>query len=313
MRKRIFWAIKLLITAVILYILVYTIKLDAIIEAIRNADKKPVYIALALIPVNLLLQAVKWRILLTSLKPSAKWFEVFSSLLVGFTLGLVTPGRIGEYSRAFAVKDTNPLQVLGISLADKFYNLACTALFGGLAIFTLPGMVLQQNLYIIITSILLYSFGAFIIIYLALHPGFIRGLLYSFSLMIPKRDKLKALISCLDGITQKRARTVFLLSIAFFLTFITQFYLLATAFSDLAFIDGIRGLPAIIFTKTFLPISLGGLGVGELASVQFLSLFKVEPEDALNASLVLFAFNVLMPGLVGIFFIPQLRFNKEKK
>ena len=312
-RKRIFWVIKLLIALIILVVLVSTIKREAIIEAWLNADKTGVIAALSLLPVNLLLQAVKWRLLLTTLKPNTSTVEVVGSLLVGFTLGLATPGRVGEFARAFAVRDRNPLQVMGLSLADKFYNLACAALFGGIAILTLPGMILQQNVYIIISSGLLYLIGAFIIVYLAAHPGFIRGLLYSISLMLPKRDKLKAIITCLDGITPQRARIVFLLSMLFYFTFIVQFFFLANAFSDLTFIDGIRGLPAIIFTKTFLPISIGGLGVGELAAVRFLSLFRVEAAAAFNASMILFTMNVLAPGIVGIFFIPRLRFNRGEK
>jgi uncharacterized protein (TIRG00374 family) len=310
-QKRIFWIIKVAITIFILAILINTIKPREIISAFRGAERAPMVIAFALLPLNLILQIVKWRILLKSLKPTTSNSQVVESLLVGFTLGLATPGRLGELARAFAVRDCEPLQVMGLSLADKFYNLACIALFGGLGILTLPGMVLQQNLYIIISCAVFYAIGAFVIIYLAVHPGFIRGLLYSISLMLPIRKKLQSLIRCLDGLTQERARLVLLISILFYFTFIAQFFILTQAFSQLSPVDGFRGLPAIIFTKTFLPISIGGLGVGELASVRFLSLFKVQAVAAFNASLLLFTINVLIPGIVGLFFIPKLKFLRS--
>jgi uncharacterized protein (TIRG00374 family) len=312
-RKKIFWLLKLIITIFILVILVNIIKPDEILNALKNARRGPVLFALALLPVNMALQVIKWHILLRTLKQESSLYEAISSILVGFTLGLATPGRLGELARAFAVKDRNPVQIIGLSLADKCYNLACIALFGGLGILTLPGMVLEQNLFLQISSSILYLIGALIVVYLALHPGFIRGILYSISLMLPKRDKIKALITSLDGITTANARTVFIISILFYFTFIMQFFALTNAFDNLAFLDGIRGLPVIIFTKTFLPISIGGLGVGELAAVRFLNLFRVQAAAAFNASLILFTFNVLAPGLIGLVFIPKLRFSEGNK
>ena len=308
-KKHMFWAVKILITLAILVILIYTIEPDKIRLALKNARKEWVLLAAALLPLNIAVQFWKWRILLKTLKPDIGSMEVFSSLLVGFTLGLATPGRMGEIGRAFAIRDSEPIRIMGLSLTDKFYNLGCIALFGGLAILILPGMVLQQNVYIIISSAVIYLIGTYIVIYLLFHPGFVRGVLYSISLMLPKRDKLKALISCMDGISQRTARIVFLLSASFYLTFITQFFVMTRAFSNLSVWDGVRGLPAIVFTKTFLPVSIGGLGIGELASVQYLSLFKVEAAAAFNASMVLFSINVLLPGIIGFIFIPKLRFN----
>ena len=311
-RKKIIWIAKFIITGLILFVLVNTVKLDSIVEAIRNANKVNVFLALGLVPVNLFLQALKWRLLLNTIIDRVKIIDVAASILVGFTLGLVTPGRLGEFARGFAVKGAPPIKVVGLSIIDKFYNLACTALAGGLAVITLPGMILQQNSIMIASAAILYALGAIIIIYLSLHPGFIRGVLYSISLMLPKRDKVKAFIECFDGISPKRAKLVLAISFLFYLTFITQFFLLVNAFDFLPVIEGIRGLPAIIFAKTFLPISIGGLGVGELASVRFLGLFDIDAAAAFNASLILFSFNVLAPGLAGIVFVPRLRFNGNK-
>ena len=304
---------KILITMAILTVLIYTIEPEKIKAALKNARKEWVLLAAALLPLNIALQYWKWKILLRTLKPEISFSEVFSSLLVGFTLGLATPGRMGEVGRAFAIRDSEPLRIMGLSLTDKFYSLGCTALIGGLAILILPGMVLQQSGYIIISSAIIYLVGTYVVLYLFLHPGFVRGIFYSISLMLPKRDKIKGLISCLDGISPKKARTVFMLSVLFYLTFITQFYMMTRAFSDLSLWNGFRGLPAIVFTKTFLPVSIGGLGVGELASVQFLSLFKVEAAAAFNASMILFSINVLIPGIVGFLFIPKLRFSRGEK
>jgi len=310
-KKRILWTVKILISIVIIAVLVNTIRLDKIFDALKNAEKDWVLLAVILLPLNIALQFAKWRLLLSTLKEKVPFWEVLSSLLVGFTLGLATPGRMGEVGRAFAVRNSEPLAVMGLSLADKFYNLACIALFGGMAIITLPGLLGEWSTMLKISTGIAYIIGAFIILFLAIHPGFVRGILYSISLMLPKRDKMKALTNCLDGITRKRAMLVLFLSMLFYATFVVQFFALANAFSELKFIDGIRGLPAIVFTKTFVPISIGGLGIGELASVQFLSMFRVEAVSAFNASLILFTINVLFPGILGFAFIPKLKFTRN--
>lgn len=310
-RKNLFWAIKILITLIILYVLVKKIEPAAIFEALRNAKGGYVLLAALLFPVNIALQYLKWRLLLTTLKPRTGFLEVLGSLLVGITLGLATPGRLGELGRMFAVRGVDRLQVLGLSLVDKFYSLVCIAIFGGLSVMTLPGMALDMNIYLIVSLGIFYTVGVFIILYLAAHPGFVRGAFYSISLMLPKREKMKALIACLDGITPIRARLVLGVSALYFFTYIMQFYFLARSFSGLAFLNGMRGIPAIIFTKTFLPISIGGLGVGETVSVYTLNLFDVDSAAAFNASLTLFALNVLLPGIMGFFFIPRLNFKRR--
>jgi len=311
-RIRIYWGLKLLITVFILAVLVKTIKFSEVLSALSKAEKGGMAAALSLLPLNLALQTVKWGILLKTLKRPIKAVDIFASLLVGFSLGLVTPGRLGEFGRAFAVKGAQPIQVAGLSVVDKFYNLVCIAIIGGIGILTLPGMILQQAVPMIISAVIVYLAGSFAAFFLALHPGFIRGVIYSISLILPKREKMKALIECFDGITRQKAAVIMIISMLFYATFILQFFILVNSFGDLKIIDGIRGLPAIIFAKTFLPVSVGGLGVGELASVRLLEIFNLEAAAAFNASLTLFTINVLTPGILGLFFIPKLKFKPQK-
>ena len=312
-KKKLYFAVKILISAAIILILIYTIKLETILEALANARRQGLIWAAALLPINLGLQFIKWRLLLRTVKMKPLFWEVMGSILVGFTLGLATPGRVGEFGRAFAVREIEPLKVVGLTIIDKFFNMACIAIFGGLGILILPGMILQQNVYIVISSVVVYLLGVFILVFILTHPAGVRGVLYSISLMLPKREKMKTLISCLDGINQYRARVLLGVSILFYFTFIGQFFLLVNSFGNLNLLEGFSGLSAIIFTKTFLPISVGGLGIGELAATRFLSLFRVEAAAAFNASLILFALNVLTPGLIGFLFIPRLKFGRNGK
>ena len=61
------------------------------------------------------------------------------------------------------------------------------------------------------------------------------------------------------------------------------------------------------FVKTLLPIALGDLGIRESAAVEFFSYINVKNTTAFNASIMLFAINVLFPSVVGLFFVLKNR------
>jgi len=54
------------------------------------------------------------------------------------------------------------------------------------------------------------------------------------------------------------------------------------------------------------PVTIGGLGIREGAAVLFFSRFGVQESSALGAALLLFAINILIPGLCGLAFIHHI-------
>jgi len=62
-----------------------------------------------------------------------------------------------------------------------------------------------------------------------------------------------------------------------------------------------------LFTKSALPIAIGDLGLDQFASIQFFGAFGVSEAAAFNASILMFAFNVLIPSLLGILFVGKLQ------
>ncbi|MBU1881561.1 hypothetical protein KKA08_05960, partial [bacterium] len=73
----------------------------------------------------------------------------------------------------------------------------------------------------------------------------------------------------------------------------------------------VRASAATLFTKAALPISIGGLGVGETASVGFFKIFEVSQAAAFNSSVMLFSMNVLFPAILGFFIMLKLRIVPE--
>ncbi len=306
-RLRFLFGIKILLTLAVLGLLVFTIHPQEIFRAVRGARYPLVLASLALVLPSLGLRALKWGYLLRQVKPTARVSEICNTLLVGFTFAVITPGQVGEFGRAFFITGRPRLELIGLSFIDKLYDLLAIILCGSLALLLLPGLVLGGNNYLFISCCLLVLLFWAILILLVLSPRWIRDLLYAVNVMLPYRDKIKIVLSGMDPIWRKQSLILFGLGMAHYLVSLVQFYLLVLSFESVSIFDSFRATGATIFVKAALPISIGGLGVGETASVGFFRLFGVSKAAAFNGSLVLFSMNILLPALIGVLVLLRLR------
>ena len=107
-KDRIVWIVKLALALLFLYVLIHNISFDAISLAFAGAYMPYIFAALLLLPLNIWLQYRKWAVMLRSVYPSVPASEVRSSLLLGFSFGLATPARIGEFGGT-----VQPVQIMG--------------------------------------------------------------------------------------------------------------------------------------------------------------------------------------------------------
>lgn len=306
-RARIFFWVKIFLTVSVLGLLIVTIKPAEILGSFQGARYPLVFISLALVIPNLGIRAVQWGYILKRVKPDIRPAEIASTLLVGFTFAVVTPGQLGEFGRAFFISGRPRLELIGLSFIDKLYNLLMIVLFGSLGILLLPGLVLGGNAYVFISSCILIAILWVMLLAAVMSPRWIRDLLYAVNVMLPYRDKIKVVIGALDPIYRKHSLVLASLAASHYLISITQYYLLVKSFQFVGIFDAFRAAAATLFTKAALPISIGGLGVGETASVGFFRIFEVAKAVAFNSSMMLFSMNVLLPAVIGLFILLKLR------
>jgi glycosyltransferase 2 family protein len=303
---------KVLLTVGVLALLVFTIHPREILRAVAGANMSLVLSSLIMVAPSLTLRAMKWGYLLRRVKPEVRIREVWATLLIGFTFGVVTPGQVGEFGRAFFISGRPRLELIGLSFIDKLYNLLAIVLFGSVALLFLPGLVWGGNEYIFASCCVLVILLWAGLILMLLSPRWIRDLFYAINVMLPYRDKVKVLLSGLDPIHQRQSIVLSILGIAHYLVSILQFYLLVLSFQPALFWDSFRAAAATIFVKAALPISIGGLGVGETASVAFFRIFGVDKAAAFNSSVMLFSMNVLLPAVIGFLVLLRLRIVPEE-
>jgi len=299
--------LKLAIASLLLFVLIHNIKIENIQSALKHANFAFISLAGLLIIPNLIVQTLKWHYLLKLCKPNATHFEAAKSLLAGFTLGFITPGRIGEFGRAIFVKDCNRLQVLGLTMVDKLFSISIVFLMGTIALFLFWGVKLRSELIGLWLAIALAAL--FLVASLVLFPDRLRNILDKIKLRLPFKEKSDLLLSGLDNFRRRQAVRLLGLNFIFYIIFVTQFYFLLSAFETIQWIDGYLVVASTTVAKSLLPISFGDLGIRETAAIYFVSQIGVQASTAFNASIFMFLINIVLPSSIGFSLLMTEKMN----
>src|ERR1035437_6273455 len=126
--------LKIVIAGGLLTYLVFKVDVAEIMGALRNANITLIVITALLAFLNIYLQFLKWKITCSYLLNETSNKKILLSLFYGFSGGVFTPARIGEYfGRAAAFKDKPVLKTAVATFVDKWFPLMVVAGFGSLA------------------------------------------------------------------------------------------------------------------------------------------------------------------------------------
>lgn len=264
----------------------------------RNLHSGWLAIAVVLIPINIGLQFLKWHALLRLARPQCPAQVSLYSLFAGFPLGLLTPGRWGELGRAIYVPQLPKDDVFIMSAIDKIHAMLVNAWVGGLALVYLMNENLVSGRW---RWLAWFATIAFLVL--------------SITLLLPSQFcRWKKVLRCL-GLKEERAGTeewqvaapqliaIYLYSFLFVVIYCIQMAVLVRGFCAVEFMPALAGAAAVFFLKNALPFTIGELGVREGLAVYFFTGLNVPAAAALQASLILFLFNLVLPALAGLLWI----------
>jgi len=309
-QRIVFFAFKIVVAILVLFVLVRRIQMDQLSAAIAEASVALIGAACLLLFVNIYFQYLKWRLVVHRENDGIPGRRIFYSLFVGMALGLATPGRLGDFGRTFFVKDADWARLLGLLMIDKVITLAVLYFVGIIGLSHFISMNMHPYVWapIFIMAMLLVS----AVLLFLLRPALLRHFAARYHGAAHKFAALEKLVSGIELATPHFTFRLFLYTVLQTLTYCTQFVLLIFAFRPIAVIEGYLAAFAVMFTKSLLPISLGDLGIRESASVYFFGQFGVPHAAAFNASLLLFVINILAPSLVGLGLFMLKRLNMKK-
>lgn len=304
---------KILVSVLVMIMLIKRVQTSEILSAFESAKLFCIFTALALLIPNIYIQYIKWRYLVRLVRPDVPNREVMQSLLAGFTFGFITPGRLGEFGRAFFISDCSWVKLLGVAFLDKLFAMAVVIFWGAIGLLFFISR--QLYLYTMVPVILFTLIALLVIYYILFHPEIIKSFLYSLNIILPFRDKIKILMSSLDNFHKRQAIILTVLNFSFYFIFLIQFYILVCAFEPAPIFKSSLAIFSTMLVKSMLPISLGDLGIRESAAVFFFGKIGILHSTAFNASILLFLINLLIPSLVGLFLVLRhgLVFQKNNK
>lgn len=256
------------------------------------------------------LQYIRWAILARQAGEGVTSSDIRKSYWVGFTLGLITPGRIGQFGRALALHNCSLSRAIGVSAMERGYSAITINGFGLLAIVLLPwlGWMPPYALPGVWTRGIVVILGLLLLV-LGIFPRSMFKPLNWIASKLPFREKLERAIEVLKPAGPARGALYLLLSIAAIVSALLQFVLLLRAMgaTSVPIFAGMLAALLTFFLKGALPISIGSLGVGEWTAIYCFKGLGVQPSVSVAASLLLFTINVFIPSLIGLPFITSLR------
>lgn len=296
-RRRWVDLLKILFSLVVLTLLVTRVKPSEMAAAMSEANLRYLLLAVAMLPLNLFWQSARWWLLLKKVKPEVSFRESFQSMLVGLTLGLAVPGGIGGWGKIFAIPEKSRTTLLGLAVTESVCTYTAT-LFWGLP--ALAYFFWRQ----IWPALLVMALSALIITLLVLLRRRIYRTVFP---VIPFKERAEDFVEAVKLIGTRRVFLILGISLLAFVTFSSQLFIIVRGFVDFGGVFLIASIFMVFLVKNSFPIGFGDLGTREGATMFFLGKCGISSSAALDSSLLLFAINMLLPALVGSFYLRRLK------
>ncbi len=252
-----------------------------LLQAVRQVGPFRLANAAALGLTGLALQWWRWYGLLAAAAPAVTLREAWHTLLVGFGLGLVSPGRLGELGRGAFSPPQRRTQLAALALVDRASSAAVCLVVAGVALTTVaPG------------------WGGLAWVSLAGMAGVARWA-WPRNRGRPIRRRVAAFLAPVRLLPAVAWRRLLGLSAVANAVLFVQFAVLLGPV-DAGAVRLAQATPLVFGLKTMVPLSLVDLGVREAAAVVVFTRLQLDPAPAFGAAVLVFILNVLMPGLAGL-------------
>ena len=264
---------------------------------------------------NWFLEALKWRFLIAKIeKVSMK--RSLRAIFSGITVSAFTPNRVGEYGgRVFCLEKADRIQAVLITVIGSMAQLLTTIIFGSIGLLYLPSYQSDFSLFFDKVSFA-YPVFAFILILLNvllvllfLNVSVLTNVLTKIS-FLKKFEKYSGVFSFYSF---EELLKVLGYSVARYAVFTTQFFILLQLFDvQILYADAIILIMSMLFVISVIPtIAITEIGVRGSVALFLFGLVSANTVGILSATFVLWVINLLIPSLIGVFFIFTLKFFRK--
>ncbi len=302
--------IKIFVGIGLLAYLIKKISIHQIIASLSSVNLFYFSFAVILSVLNIYLQFVRWKILVKNESPSIDKNSILKSLLIGFSGGTFTPARSGEYFlRKLTLSELKLSSVITLTFIDKMMLLLNVIFWGALVSFGMMLFFYKVDHYVTASLFILFTtfFSAlFMMIYSKRFYNYLKELKNRFNFKLPF---VKKLIEPLSDLNNQLISKLILIAFINYLIIVLQFSIIVVSFNVSSSFELLMVAAVMVyFTKTLIPsITLGEIGIREGAAIYFFGLFGCNEAIAFNSSMLLFILNLLLPSIIGLYFLLRLK------
>ena len=259
--------------------------------------------------VDIMLKAYKWQVIFNAYSIPVPYSRFLKSWIVGLSLSLITPGKIGDFAKAYYLKDKAPIgKGLTTVMADRIIDLL-TLFFLALVSLSLFAVSYSADTLLITTTLVM--FAAFVLAIIAFSKKRIASTLARplFNRFAPDkyRERMKSVYADFYsgiGLITARKRLIALVTLITFVVWlgtILVIYVVALSLGlPIPYLFLLIVFPIIALLEA-LPISFSGVGTRDATLIFFFSFLGLTPEAAISISLIYLLVEYLF-ALVGFGF-----------
>ena len=264
---------------------------------------------------NWFLEALKWRFLISKIEKITIKRSI-RAVFSGITVSAFTPNRVGEYAgRVFCLEKADRIQGVLITVIGSMAQLLTTIVFGLIGILLLPNLMPSFDA---LLSEIIFSYPIMLFIIILLEALLVTLFLNAsvFSVVLSKIKFLRVFAKYNEVFTfynSSELLEVLLYSVARYIVFTTQFFILLQTFTvNISYIDATILISAMLFVVSIIPtIAITEIGVRGAVALFLFGLVSPNVVGILSATFVMWVINLLLPALIGTVFIFTLKFFRR--
>jgi hypothetical protein len=274
-------------------------------QLFKLEDIQPVYLAFVFILLfaNWFIESLKWKYLVKPFQ-SISIEKSIHSVLIGLTVSLFTPNRIGEFAgRIINLHPENRLKGTMATWIGSYSQILAILLFGSVSCIILPLPFSWVNGYM---SFIRLSLVIILIVGLI---GYFFIDRWIEKICFKRLEKFNPLIMTAQIYPKQVLFRVLTLSVLRYLVFTVQFYLLLCFTGiDLPFIPAFCAISLIYLSMTVIPtIALAELGIRGSIALIFLSPLAPYPTQIVATTILIWIINIALPALTGALMLYRTR------
>jgi uncharacterized protein (TIRG00374 family) len=305
--------VKLLsVIGILLFIFILTrIDISSLIKIFLNINPLILLCALLVNGIAIIIKSYKWKLIVRTLKKEISLSASIKAFLIGFSFSVLTPAKLGDFIRAFYIRDEecNLGKALSSVVTDRLIDIVMLFSFAfiGILIFSLIFHIQVLSMSLLIVLAIAIAAAVYVVTNKVLLSRLLRPF---FNVFIPEHHKKTVseyyhdFFSGLSIFFHDR-KTFVLVIIIGILSWIPPFvyaYLLALSIGiTLDFTFFVIVIP-IISLLDLLPISISGIGTRDAALIFLFGLQGISAEAAVAFSLLYLFMSYWLIALVGAFF-----------